>query len=99
MTNKEVTDTALIEALSQNIPLTDEQRSVLLTIIMQFGRLDADSDRFRFLKTHWRSLMEGIPLHRWIDEEALRRGGIGGALDYAMTFHHSSERHIEDALA
>jgi hypothetical protein len=94
MGTKDLTDIALLDALSKNAPLTDEQRSVLMTVVMQRAKQDADADRWRFLKEHWQSLMGGTPLHRWIEEQALRRGGIEIALDYAMNYHYSGERHI-----
>jgi hypothetical protein len=56
--------------------------------------LERDAKRWRFLAEHWHSLMGGIPLHRWLDEQALRRGGVAVALDYAMNYHYSGERHI-----
>ena len=53
-----------------------------------------DAARWRFLAEHWKSLIGGIPLHRWIDEQSLRRGGVVAALDYAMNHHANGERHI-----
>lgn len=56
--------------------------------------MECEAKRWRFLVGHWYSLMDGIPLHRWLDEQALRHGGIGAALDYAISYHESAERHI-----
>ena len=56
--------------------------------------LERDAKRWRFLAEHWNSLMVGEPLHRWIAAQALRLGGVSAALDYAMNYHHSGERHI-----
>lgn len=53
-----------------------------------------DAKRWRFLAEHWHSLMTGVPLHKWLDDNALRLGGLAAALDYAMNYHYSSERHI-----
>lgn len=53
-----------------------------------------DAARWRFLAQHWNSTMAGLPLHQWIDEQAIRHGGVAAALDYAIHFHHNSERHI-----
>lgn len=53
-----------------------------------------DAKRWRFMAEHWNSLMGGIPLHRWLDEQALRHGGLTAALDYAINYHESGERHI-----
>lgn len=65
----------------------------LLTEIQQ--RADArDAKRLRFLAEHWRSLMDGVQLHLWIDQQALHRGGVVSALDYAMDYHYKTERHI-----
>lgn len=56
--------------------------------------LHADARRYRFLVEHWHSLLAGLPLHMWVAENALRRGGVTAALDYAMDYHNNSERHI-----
>jgi hypothetical protein len=56
--------------------------------------LRKDAERWRFLTEHWHSLMASTPLHRWIEEQALRRGGVTAALDYAMEYHANGERHI-----
>ncbi len=61
---------------------------------MEFLELKHDAGRWLFLAEHWHSLMGGVPLHRWLDERALRRGGVTAALDYAMNYHYSGERHI-----
>jgi hypothetical protein len=41
-----------------------------------------DEARWRFLVTHWQSLIGGIPLHRWLSEQKWRHGGVEAALDY-----------------
>ena len=53
-----------------------------------------DAKRWRFLAQHWHSLMNGTPLHQWLTENALRHGSVTAALDYAMNYHYTSERHI-----
>ena len=53
-----------------------------------------DADRWVFAAEHWCSLIGGIPLHRWLDAQKLRRGGLTAALDYAMNYHQNGERHI-----
>lgn len=53
-----------------------------------------DEARWRFLVEHWQSLIGGIPLHRWLDEQKLRLGGVEAALDYAVRHHENSDRHI-----
>jgi hypothetical protein len=46
-----------------------------------------DAKRWRFLAEHWHSLMMGVPLHKWIADNALRLGGVGAALDYATPLY------------
>jgi hypothetical protein len=53
-----------------------------------------DAKRWRFLAEHWKSLMGGIPLHRWVEEQSLRKGGVAAALDCAIDYHENGERHI-----
>ena len=56
--------------------------------------LRKDAARWAFAAEHWCSLMGGIPLHRWLDEQRLRKGGLTAALDYALKYHQDGERHI-----
>lgn len=56
--------------------------------------LEADAKRWRFLQEHWRSTIGGLQLHEWIDENALHRGSLRAALDWAINYHEDSERHI-----
>ncbi len=44
----------------------------------------ADADKMRFLEENWSSEIEGLPLYEFLDKNALRIGGIGAALEYAM---------------
>lgn len=41
-------------------------------------------ERFAFLTTHWNSIIDGMPLHRWIGVNCLRLGGTDIAVDAAM---------------
>lgn len=52
----------------------------------EIAGLRKDAERWRFLAEHWKSLIGGIPLHRWIEEQALRKGGVAAALDYAIYY-------------
>jgi hypothetical protein len=63
----------------------------------QLHALQAEGKRWRFLSEHWHSLMGGIPLHRWLDEQSLRLGGLTAALDHAIEHHESGERHIQES--
>ena len=79
-----------------------EYNSVPMKIVATLSALPAhelealrkDADRWAFAAEHWCSLIGGIPLHRWLDEQKLRRGGLTAALDYAMNYHQNGERHI-----
>lgn len=44
MGTKDLTDKALVAALSANTPLTDEQRGVLVTVVVQRAKVDAEFD-------------------------------------------------------
>jgi len=57
-------------------------------------QLRDEAKRGRFLAEHWRSTIGGIQLHDWIDKNALRLGGITAAVDWAINYHESAERHI-----
>ena len=56
--------------------------------------LRKDAARWIFLQRHWRSLIQGVPLYHWLGDHERRQGGMTAALDYAMNYHQSSERHI-----
>ena len=59
-----------------------------------FEALRQDAARWAFAAEHWGSVIHGLPLHRWLDDQKLRRGSLTAALDYAMDYHQSGERHI-----
>ena len=51
MGTKDWTDTALVECLSDNLPLSGEQRAILITLVVQRHKQDRDADRYRFVRT------------------------------------------------
>ena len=72
-------------------------RLVATMAVLPGAELEAlrkDAARWIFLQRHWFSIMQGQPLHIWIGNRESRPGGITAALDYAMNYHQSSERHI-----
>lgn len=54
----------------------------------------ADAKRWRFLAEDWNSTIGGLPLHEWLAENAPHRGSLAAALDWAINYHESAERHI-----
>lgn len=58
-----------------------------------------DAARWQFLREHFHSLLGGIPLHQWLPEQLLRRGGLNAAIDWAMNYHANGERHIAGSPA
>ena len=51
MGTKDWTDVALLEALHDNLPMTGEQRAILITLVVQRAKQDKDADRYRFVRT------------------------------------------------
>ena len=50
MGTKDWTDTALVECLSDNLPLSNEQRAILVGLVVQRAKQDKDADRYRYLR-------------------------------------------------
>lgn len=63
---------------------------VLKPLLHSRGEAERDGERWLFLMLHWNSMYKGKPLHRYMDEESLRLGGIEACLDKAMAAAHAS---------
>ena len=50
MGTKDWTDTALVECLSDNLPLSGEQRAILIGVVVERAKQDKDADRYRWLR-------------------------------------------------
>lgn len=50
MGTKDWTAAKLVECLSDNLPLSTDQRAILVTLVMERAKQDKDADRYRWLR-------------------------------------------------
>lgn len=77
MGTKDWTDTALVECLSDNLPLSGEQRSILITLVVERSKQDKDADRWRTLRDTPATAVAPGPLRGWL----FARPGGGESMD------------------
>ena len=94
MGTKDWTDTALVERLSDNLPLSDEQRAILVTLVVQRAKQDKDADRYRWLRNSSRIPRDADP-----DGHIVVCSGGGEDVLWGASMDSAIDRDMQDAAA
>lgn len=90
MGTKDWTAAKLMECLSDNLPLTGEQRSILMTLVVEQDKRNKDADRYHWLRQRlfgadfdWNGEGESVVLFSW-PATAPIGADLDAAIDGAM---------------